>query len=278
MYDFADCIQNEIDSIKFLLHHYQYDKNLNGTLVLNVSKDGFHYSRQIKHIVKGQSITEKIPLGDQNNKEVIAFKRNRYNKELRKKLRHNLALLEKLKAQYEEYDPVSIYREMPVSYRDIPTKLPEAFVPKELKAWALQQYATNPKEFSDLANLTANCVKTRSKGEVILYNILDFYGIPYRTEVKLKLIDRDGHILFRYPDAEIPTISGRPIWWEHHGKLNDDDYMGSYLEKSELYYRNGLYLGDNLIVTVDRPNSSINAFMIHQIVRYIVLPQVQVSV
>ena len=52
--------------------------------------------------------------------------------------------------------------------------------------------------------------------------------------------------------------------------------MRTYLEKCELYYNNGLFLGDNLIVTVDRPNGTMNAMMVDQIIRGLILPQVTI--
>ena len=276
MYNFLECIDNEIAGIRYLMKRSTYDDGMKGTLVCRVSGKDYRYYLAGSQVVNGKRIRPSTELGNPNDPKVLAYKRNRYNKEMSVKLQHDLELLLKLKEDYLNYDPETIYQCMPAAYRDVPTPHLRNVVPRELTAWAKGPYEQNMKEYGDLPNLSAYGNPVRSKGEIVIYNQLDFYGVPYRKEEKLKLIDKENHVVYRYPDVKILTITGRPIWWEHHGRLDKDDYMRTYLEKCELYYNNGLYLGDNLIVTVDRPNGTMNAMMVDQIIRGLILPQVTI--
>ncbi len=86
----------------------------------------------------------------------------------------------------------------------------------------------------------------RSKGEAILADMLLDLGIPYRYE---QLVYLKGGIV-KAPDFTMLDVPRRGIiYMEHFGMLEDKKYLLRNLNKLDLYRRNGIYTGKNLIVT-----------------------------
>lgn len=91
----------------------------------------------------------------------------------------------------------------------------------------------------------------RTKAEKIIADELYRMGIPYRYEPKLQL----DNGLVKYPDFVALNVNERKTYWiEHFGLTNDSEYIQDNLEKLIIYERNGIVIGDNLIVTVETAN------------------------
>ena len=79
-------------------------------------------------------------------------------------------------------------------------------------------------------------------------NVYDELGIPYLYESKLVL--NDGSVF--YPDfttLHIPTRT--TIYHEHMGLLDDPEYRRQAMAKIDAYKRSGIFVGKNLILTVE---------------------------
>ena len=96
----------------------------------------------------------------------------------------------------------------------------------------------------------------RSKSEVIIANMLFEAGIDYEYEKELDL-GEDGVYIpdFTIEDAE----SGLLFYWEHCGMLGKDSYRKRWAEKKEIYKKHEIIEGDNLIVSRDALNGSIDS-------------------
>ncbi len=95
---------------------------------------------------------------------------------------------------------------------------------------------------------TMNGENVKSKSEKIIADMLLKEGIPYVYEPRLSL---DGGI-YKYPDFATLNIGTRKtIYWEHFGRLSDEGYCLSNFNKLMIYERNGIVLGDNLIITME---------------------------
>ena len=53
--------------------------------------------------------------------------------------------------------------------------------------------------------------------------------------------------------------SGKLIYWEHCGMIQNKIYWENWLEKKHFYELNGIIEGENLIVTYDNDNGSIDS-------------------
>mgnify|MGYP003297174835 CR=1 FL=1 len=93
----------------------------------------------------------------------------------------------------------------------------------------------------------------RSKSEAIIFEQLKKYGIRVEYECKI-LVDRS---LYR-PDFVITRNDGKLIVWEHFGMMDNRDYVEKQIKKISDYFHAGIVLGDNLIITTDEVNGSID--------------------
>lgn len=89
--------------------------------------------------------------------------------------------------------------------------------------------------------------KVRNKSEKIIADALFDSGIEYKYEAELKIDDKK-----RYPDFTILCpVTGKLIYWEHHGRMDDLNYLRNTINKIEEYSKARIYLGDNLITTYE---------------------------
>ena len=109
----------------------------------------------------------------------------------------------------------------------------EAFQGKEIPDY-IPVYETNRGE------------RVRSKSELNIANALAKHGIPYKYECPLTL--RNGKVV--YPDFTILDVKKREeIYWEHRGMMDSEDYASHAVFKVKAYFRSGILLGKNLIIT-----------------------------
>ena len=88
--------------------------------------------------------------------------------------------------------------------------------------------------------------RVRSKSELIIANQLAKEGIPYKYECPLYL-NGMGTV---HPDFTVLNIRLRRIfYWEHKGRMGDPDYVERALRKERAYIRNGIFPGEQLIIT-----------------------------
>ncbi len=94
---------------------------------------------------------------------------------------------------------------------------------------------------------TENNETVRSKSEKIIADKLKLLRIPYIYEKPLML----GNTI-KYPDFTVLNKRTRQeYYWEHMGMMDSPDYFKGALEKIELYLRNGIIHGKNLIITYE---------------------------
>ncbi len=109
---------------------------------------------------------------------------------------------------------------------------------------------------SDLPELITNRgEKVRSKSELIIANLLDKRKIPYKYECPL-MLKQTGIV---YPDFTVLNVRKRKeIYWEHLGMMDDPEYARKAVKKIASYNQNGLYQGDQLIITSETGDYPIN--------------------
>lgn len=53
-----------------------------------------------------------------------------------------------------------------------------------------------------------------------------------------------------YPDFTfLSKRTRKEIYWEHEGRMDDSEYAKTAIKKIKTYEDNGIYLGENLILT-----------------------------
>lgn len=104
----------------------------------------------------------------------------------------------------------------------------------------------------------------RSKSEVIIADALYRAGISYEYEKELDL-GEDGK---KSPDFTIENAeSGITFYWEHCGMLGNPGYKKRWLEKKDVYLKHGIKEGENLIISEDGLDGSIDSVKIEELIK-----------
>lgn len=107
--------------------------------------------------------------------------------------------------------------------------------------------------------------RVRSKSEVIIADILNREGIPYKYECPVYL-EGMGKV---YPDFTVLNVRLRQeFYWEHLGMLDEPDYLEKALRKIEKYEQNGIFVGEQLLLTCETKKHPINRQQILRVIRH----------
>lgn len=117
-----------------------------------------------------------------------------------------------------------------------------------LDQWMLEEYEGKgfkegtPLIYSDKGE------RVRSKSEKILADYFYHNNIPYKYEKPLQLA---GYGVV-YPDFTfLSKRTGKEIYWEHEGRMDDPGYVKTAIKKIESYENNSIYVGERLILTFE---------------------------
>ena len=142
-------------------------------------------------------------------------------------------------------------------YSDSCDELKELILPIDMSdedivsKWVNKKY--QGKELSENVPFyeTDNKERVRSKSELNIANMLKKYGIPYKYEYPLLL--KDGGII--HPDFTVLNVKKRKIYyWEHRGMMDNLEYARHAVLRNKAYMKNGIYIGDNLVITEEMSN------------------------
>lgn len=120
---------------------------------------------------------------------------------------------------------------------------------------------------------TANGECVRSKSEVIIADALLRNGVPYCYEVPLKLkrSGEAGSVTF-HPDFLCLNVRTRKeFYWEHFGKMGNEDYKENTVGKLNMYVENGFFPGRNLIFTMESGEESLDTRVVEKMIKEFLL-------
>ncbi len=206
-------------------------------------------------------------LGTSSSKDLKLFILRRLRYEQRRRLLKNQKIVKKALSSYEDFDFSSILKTLPEAY----TLGAQALLKTPLSAPVGNDYPTNT-YFSDTSHITSDGRVVKSKSELLIYELLLANGITFRYEERLRLFDDNGERQTRYPDFTIYLNDDRQLFWEHIGLLQHDQYRERTLNSLQLYHLNGIKPCDNLILTFDEPDGSLNMLTINRIINHFILP------
>ncbi len=90
--------------------------------------------------------------------------------------------------------------------------------------------------------------RVRSKAEILIANELKRNKIPYHYEMPLELTINNKSVTF-YPDFTVMKPSTCEIKYiEHMGLMDSITYVQKSLSKLDVFERNGLFIGDDIIL------------------------------
>ncbi len=225
-----------------------------GTLILRKEKGSTSYVQLIpssatptgkqlrKGITKNEALLQKMA-------------RKKYLEISTKLLEEEVINLNKYLRKRLEPSPENVLSLLPDHYKTLPEKM---FFPQKRNAdkWASADYRRNGKNPEQLTHISAKGLRVRSKSELIIAEMLDRYGIPYRYEQVIRI----GRHFFS-PDFIIWTENGL-IYWEHCGMMAKPDYREYNKWKLSVYDNTGIVPWKNLIITYDNEDGDLDARII----------------
>jgi hypothetical protein len=107
---------------------------------------------------------------------------------------------------------------------------------------------------------TANGEKVRSKSEVIIADALFHNKIKYFYENPVEIKGEK-----KFPDFTI-IHRHEVFYWEHLGLMNKEKYRQDWAKKKEVFKKDGIIEGENLIITRDDEDESINSQEIQKLI------------
>lgn len=185
-----------------------------------------------------------------------------YDKKVLLAIEKELYAIKKFTDNYPEINAEKIYENLHKVRQKLVIPIQESeeeFVRKwENVTYEEKGFRENTPEF-----YTVKGERVRSKSEVIIADLLNREGIPYRYECPIYLKGY-GRI---YPDFTVLNIRTRKeFYWEHLGMMDDSTYVENALKKIATYERNGIFIGNGLILTYESKNMPINQKQIQQVI------------
>lgn len=113
---------------------------------------------------------------------------------------------------------------------------------------------------------TINGERVRSKAEKIIADELTAYGVPYKYEYPLKLVDGRQERILRPDFIALNCRLREEFVIEHLGMMDKLGYNNANLNKLDIYERNGFLLGVNMLIFHE---TSENQLSISVVRRYI---------
>lgn len=108
--------------------------------------------------------------------------------------------------------------------------------------------------------------RVRSKSEVLIAELYHRKGIPYIYEKQLEF---EGYVTLR-PDFTILDVRRRvEIYHEHLGLIDEEEYRNNAIHKIHLYEKNGIFLGDRLMVSVETKKNPIDIRIVDKQISHI---------
>lgn len=154
-------------------------------------------------------------------------------------------------------------------YSDLPSQIKCNIKPIDMSdedyasKWQSMPYVG--KEIPDYVPMyeTTKGERVRSKSELTIANMLAEKEIPYKYECPKTL--PNGKIF--YPDFTVLNVKTRKeIYWEHRGMMDDREYARQAVFKMKSLMKNGIILGDNLIITEETTTNPLGTDEVESII------------
>ncbi|MCR5704794.1 MAG: hypothetical protein K6G85_09230 [Eubacterium sp.] len=185
-----------------------------------------------------------------------------YDEKVLRLVEKRLPQIEKILKDYEENEIEKIYLKEHIARRKFIEPVEQTYEQK-LVQWLSHQFKGKQFKMDTPVILSNNGLRVRSKSEKILADFFDSMGIPFKYECPLEL---EGYGVV-YPDFTfLSRKTGKEIYWEHEGMMDNPNYAESAVKKIEMYENNGIFPGDQLILSFETSATAINMQLVRTLV------------
>ena len=186
-----------------------------------------------------------------------------YDKKLLEALTSQEKAIEKFIKDYDPDAEVQVYEKLSAPRKELVT--PEFLSDEEfIRQFLSEPYTRLGFKDTDPEFYTDNGERVRSKSEILIANALLRNKVPYLCEFPVY----DNGVIFAAPDFKCLNVRLRKIfYWEHLGKLGDQDYVNRNANKFEKYTLSKDFDESSLILTFETENHPLNTKVIEEKIR-----------
>ncbi len=205
-----------------------------------------------------------VYLGKDKKEYIRQIAQKEYNVKLRDKIEEYQMTLKKIFDLYNNKELENVYRKSHPARKEVIDpiiSLPEQII----RQFNSIQYESKGFRDDDTTEYyTAKCERVRSKSEKIVADELYRYKIPYKYEMPLQLKIQNKLVTF-YPDFTVLNKrTGRKFIIEHLGMMDKMSYYDNAIQKIDIYEKNNILLGRDMILFHETANSPLNVTVIQK--------------
>lgn len=196
--------------------------------------------------------------------QIRCFLQKKYDEKIYRLLKTEQDSLKKFLQKSE-----NISKQIRLIYSDYPKDVKEQIMPVDISdedfcnRWLNEPYVGKEIDSDLPVFVTNNGERVRSKSELNIANMLEKRNIPYKYEYPLPL--SNGRII--YPDFTVLNVKIRKIfYWEHRGMMDDREYLKHTVQRIKTLSKEGIMLGDNLIISEETQNCPLGTDEINDII------------
>lgn len=264
--NFNECLNLEIKKCLTLLNDAESIKLIDSNGKLIITKENKMY--YVINNEEGKEIRKYIQKKDKKFSKDLATKS--YVKKVRKIWERKIKVLKDFKKNYDVFEVEKFYNSLPENRRELLDSVKLSYQ-QCVKEWKNAPYIGLNLYDESKKYVTKNGEHVRSKSEKIIVDILHDYGNAYKYECPVHL--KNG---IYYPDFTILCpYTLKEIYWEHNGLMDNPQYCNNAIKKIKEYENNGIFRGENLIVTFESSDSVLDIEWVDKLIRkYILSPSV----
>lgn len=212
--------------------------------------------------------TTGVYLGDDKKDEVERLEYGYYYKKLRAAAESNVAIYEKIKNETGQLaDLDKVYWDIPEEKRHLIEPYHEEVDEDFAKKWSTSIKKRRIVE-SEMPYVASNGVRVRSKSELIIAERFIAAGVPFYYEVPTTI----DHFEVWFPDFYVLNKRTKQMYfWEHFGMMGDPKYSALVQHKIEAYARNQIYLGRDLLISMESAEHPLDTEYIDEIIKQFLL-------
>lgn len=153
---------------------------------------------------------------------------------------NQIKLLQKIANDSKEaYYEAQLYKSLSY-YKDAGLDITRIIFTKEQNEWIDAPYSPNPYNAGSLKYETISKIPVRSTSERGLGNMFEEFGLPYRSDDIVRIIDsRQNNAPFRdsyFADFKVPNLLGGITIHEHLGAFHIENYADNALKRLNDYH------------------------------------------
>lgn len=231
-----------------------------GTLRISMDKNKVRY---FHHLPDNERKKRDVYIPKKDKELPARLAQNTYNNKLRSLVKKRLEQLRRLLKDYDDNEIDQLYTKEHLERQKLLQPIQPTWE-QRLSEWEKEKY--RGKTFSENLPviITAKGEQVRSKSEKILADCFYHAGIPYKYEHPL-FLKGFGVV---YPDFTfLSTRTGKEIYWEHDGRMDDSEYARKAIKKIETYEKNGIFPGQNLILTFETLQDGLDMKVVEKLVK-----------